>query len=328
MTETMECHQSEVSALDAGSDVQPSADGRTRILVVDDFFIERRFAGSILTQEPDIVVDYAVDGQDALAAIERHAPSAIVTDLQMPGLDGLQLVERVRARFPQIPVILMTGQGSEDTAMQALRAGAASYLPKKSLRQDLVTLVRQVLNLAATDRKRRRLFGSMTRWRASFELENDQELHAPLVDLLQEQFKSMRLGDAAVCMQVGIALMEALANALYHGNLEVSSDLRQQDESLFYGLAATRRGQEPYKHRRIQVDAQCDDRRAEFVVRDSGPGFDTSVAEKPLDPDDFTRIGGRGLLLIRSFMDEVRYNSTGNELTLRKFRADGSNSRD
>ena len=75
-----------------------------------------------------------------------------------------------------------------------------------------------------------------------FELHNDPELIEPLIDLLQEDLAAMDFCDSAARMQMGVALHESLANALYHGNLEVSSDLRQDDERQFYALAEERRG--------------------------------------------------------------------------------------
>ena len=77
------------------------------------------------------------DGAAALAAIELAEPDVVVTDLVMPELDGLQLVARVRKRFPKLPIILMTSQGSEEIAVKALRAGAASYVPKVLLAEEL-----------------------------------------------------------------------------------------------------------------------------------------------------------------------------------------------
>ena len=52
------------------------------------------------------------------------------------------------------------------------------------------------------------------------------------------------------------------------------------------------------------------------MVRDEGPGFDTSILDRPIDPEDIMRIGGRGFLLIRTFMDEVSFNPDGNRITL------------
>ena len=121
--------------------------------------------------------------------------------------------------------------------------------------------------------------------------------------------------------QIAISLQEALTNALYHGNLELSSDLRQHDEREFDDLAECRRVQEPYRSRRIRVQVQLDCDAARFVVADDGPGFDTAVFDRPIEPDDLIRIGGRGLLLIRTFMDGVSFNSAGNQITMIKHRA-------
>src|SRR5581483_4036213 len=98
-------------------------------------------------------------------------------------------------------------------------------------------------------------------------------------------------------MQVGVALHEALANALYHGNLEVSSELRQSDdERPFYELAERRCHLAPYRDRCIHVESRVERSRATFRVRDEGPGFDASKAAAPAD--DGMLIGGRGLLLM------------------------------
>ena len=66
---------------------------------------------------------------------------------------------------------------------------------------------------------------------------------------------------------------------------------------------------------------QLDRDAARFVVADDGPGFDTALFDRPVQPDDLARIGGRGLLLIRTFMDQVSFNSAGNQITMVKYRA-------
>ncbi len=126
----------------------------------------------------------------------------------------------------------------------------------------------------------------------------------------------MGLDDGTAGTRVGMALHEALTNALYHGNLEVSSDLRQEDESHFHDEAKRRLESEPYRSRSIHVEARLDREAATYVIRDDGPGFDVSILDRPVDPESLMRIGGRGLLLIRTFMDEVAYNDAGNQVTL------------
>ena len=97
---------------------------------------------------------------------------------------------------------------------------------------------------------------------------------------------------------MGVALNEAIANAVYHGNLEVSSDLRQDDEREFYALADQRATIDPFRSRRVHLQVLIDRDQAHLVVRDEGPGFDTSRLGREIEPEDLMRIGGRGLLLI------------------------------
>jgi CheY-like chemotaxis protein len=288
------------------------------VLVVDDSVVHRHIAGSIVAKIPGLAVAYAESGTEALDSLARHRPTAIVTDLQMPGIDGLALVQQVREQHADIPVILMTAHGSEEIAMQALRAGAASYVPKRLLNDDLAPTLQQILAVAAAGHRRERLLGAMRARTARFELENDPHLIAPLVEMLQGDLAGMRLCDATAFMRVGVALQEALANALYHGNLEVDSELRQDDERLFYQEAERRRYLTPYSSRFIHLDAHLDRTAAKYVIRDEGPGFDTSVLDRPIDVEDMMRIGGRGLLLIRTFMDDVAFNDQGNQITMIK----------
>ena len=77
---------------------------------------------------------------------------------------------------------------------------------------------------------------------------------------------------------------------------------------------------EPFARRRLTVRARMAPDKAEFVVADEGPGFDPSLLPDPTDPANLECIGGRGLLLIRTFMDDVRFNAAGNRITLIKNR--------
>ena len=73
-----------------------------------------------------------------------------------------------------------------------------------------------------------------------------------------------------------------------------------------------------HSDRRLRVKARITPEHAEFVIRDEGPGFDPHSVPDPTDPANLERISGRGLVLMRTFMDRVEYNATGNEVTLTK----------
>lgn len=291
-----------------------------RILVVDDsltFLVDSERL--ILKGVPHAEVLTAGGGEEALETLEAESVDLILTDLHMPGMNGLELVEALKENHAHIPVVLMTGSGSEAIAVCALESGAASYVPKGDLTYCLVPTLMKVLAAAVVCSRRRRLMSSQVRDASTFVIENDPALVEPLVNLVQEQIVRMQAADDRDVTRLGVAIHEALLNAIYHGNLEVSSDLRQEDESIFHMVVDQRRAQEPYRSRRVYVTVDISPDEARFTIRDEGPGFD---AKKALDPNrelDFERVGGRGLLLIRSFLDVVYHNVLGNEIHLIKF---------
>jgi CheY-like chemotaxis protein len=290
------------------------------ILVVDDSGVDRLVARRLLEKHGAWCVALAGDGAEALDKIAQSAPALVLTDLQMPRVDGLSLVEQVRERFPRVPVVLMTGHGSEEIAIAALRAGAASYVPKRNLTADLIATVEQVLAASQTDDRRTRVLGALAERVSRFVLENDPALVSPLVQVLREELVAFGLCDATGATRAGIAMEEAILNAVYHGNLGVSSELKLSGDGSFERLAAARRRETPYRDRRVRVSAELTPTEARFVVADEGPGFDVSALPDPTDPANLERPSGRGVLFMRTFMDDVRYNATGNVVTLVKLR--------
>ena len=290
----------------------------TQILVVDDSATDRRLAGGLLEHRDGWIVRYAIDGREALDSIAADQPDLILTDLQMPEINGLELVEAVQRDYPLIPVILMTAQGSERIAVDALERGAASYVPKRELGPELTSVIERVLTLSEERQTKRTLMQRMNTLQASFVLSNESVLLTSAVAYLQGLIRDMVLLSESERLRVGVALEEALLNAAYHGNLEVESRLREQDHALFYDLARQRSQMRPYSVRSISLDVELSGDQIRYVVRDEGPGFDPSELPDPTDPANLDRPCGRGLLLMRTFMDSVEYNDVGNLVTMIK----------
>jgi CheY-like chemotaxis protein/anti-sigma regulatory factor (Ser/Thr protein kinase) len=298
-----------------------AANNEITVLVVDDAAIDRRMTGAIIAQKLGWRVSYAEDGAAALAAMALAVPRLVLTDLRMPGMDGLELVAAIRRQYPSVPVVLMTAFGNEEIAIQALREGAASYVPKKCQDRDLAPTLEQVVTAAQMERHQQQLLERLSHTESTFILDNERQIIPTLVRHVQEYLVRLHLCDQTERIRIGVALEEALLNAIFHGNLEAGSELRQQDEEHYYRLAEERRRRPPHRDRRVHFAFKLTRAEAVFSIKDEGPGFAWSTLPDPTAPENLGRVGGRGLLLIRTFMDAVTFNEKGNQITLVKRRS-------
>lgn len=291
----------------------------TTILVVDDSAVDRKIAGACVEREGSTPI-YAASGREALEIIERENPDVVLTDLRMPEMDGLELIERIRKEKTPPPIMIMTAYGSEDTAITALKRGATSYVPKKNLKHELGSALRIVLRGVEARKHRDRVRGLLDRSKSSYTLDYDPGAPAALVNHLENELARINFCDHTALFQVNTALSEAISNALEHGNLELDSSLRERHDGSYYRLGKERAHETPYSERRVHVSVVLDSDVATYVVRDDGHGFDTSDLPDPRDPENMVKAAGRGLMLIHMFMDEVRFNDVGNEITMIKHR--------
>ncbi len=247
------------------------------VLVVDDSAVDRSRIGGLLRHAEELTVEFAHNGVQALQHIAQSPPDLVLTDLIMPEMDGLELVAQIVSQYPLIPVILMTGRGSEQTAVRALKTGAASYVPKSLLSSLLVETVENVLDASREERCEIRLMDCLTHSETNFRLKNDVAMIGPLVNYLHRTIRAIGSCDQACGIRVCVALEEAINNALFHGNLEINSTLRTGDSETYRQVVAQRLRTVPFCHRVIDVQARFTRDEATFVVRDEGPGFDLAT---------------------------------------------------
>ena len=110
------------------------------VLIVDDELNIRRVLAAMLARE-GYEVTAAADGEQALAVLQKTPVHVVVTDLIMPRLGGLELLARVAAEFPDVPVIVITAHGTVDSAVQALKAGAFDYITKPFEQEELKKVI-------------------------------------------------------------------------------------------------------------------------------------------------------------------------------------------
>lgn len=130
------------------------------VLVVDDEGANR-YSVSKTLQRVGYVVDEAASGEEALDHVEKQEFDVVLTDIRMQGIDGIELLRRIKDASPDAIVILMTGYASLGTAVEALRLGAHDYLIKPSSSQDIRSSVGRGIDRARNLKRRRRLLDAI-----------------------------------------------------------------------------------------------------------------------------------------------------------------------
>ena len=122
----------------------------TRLLVVDDVPLFRAGLISALRDEGFDVVAEAESAEGAVAQTEEHQPDIVLLDVLMPGISGLEVVEKITAASPDTQVVLLTGSESEDDMLRALKAGARGYIVKDTPFPALVDSIKAVVDGGAS----------------------------------------------------------------------------------------------------------------------------------------------------------------------------------
>ncbi|HEX3769464.1 MAG TPA: sigma-54 dependent transcriptional regulator [Polyangiaceae bacterium] len=133
----------------------------SRVLVIDDD-ASLRFTLEAVLSDAGLVVEACDGGASGLAAFELHGADVVLTDLAMPEMDGMQVLARMRAADPSVPVMMLTAHGSERVAVAAMKAGAFDYIPKPFDPDELALAVRR-----ATDWRDLRLQNARLRTEAA-----------------------------------------------------------------------------------------------------------------------------------------------------------------
>src|SRR5437879_7311827 len=125
-----------------------------RVLVVDDDpALLQVLPGTLRLRMNGVTVDTADSAAAALERISAHDYDAIVTDIRMPGMDGLTLLAEILGRRPDTPTLMITGHGEEDLAVRALRGGAYDFIQKPIDRDYFVALLYRAIRAHALNRR-------------------------------------------------------------------------------------------------------------------------------------------------------------------------------
>src|SRR5262245_28040141 len=146
----------------------------------------------------------------------------------------------------------------------------------------------------------------------------------PTVELLRQKARLAGACQESRAGKLVLALHEALTNAVIHGNLELPSDLKEQPDDAFARALAERTSDPRLTGRRVNIDVDHDADRCRWSITDEGNGFDfRRYLHREPDPESLWLSSGRGILLMRAFVDDVHYEMGGRKVTLTLFHSSG-----
>lgn len=253
----------------------------------------------------------------------------IISDVKLRKMDGIELLQRVKAMDVPLPVLLITGKGNVEDAITALRLGVDDFIRKPFDANDVVSSVYSIIR-RRQEEKIAESFGRFIKYEKTvYTIPNDISLISTISYQLTRNLVSMGFCNKTTSENISFALKEAIANAVCHGNLEVSSSIREHSGIRGFNEEVEKRKDEPfYKDRKVKIIYEQTNQYVEYTIEDDGPGFDHSSLPDPKDPQNFLKISGRGLLIIGVHFDEVSWNDKGNCIHLKKYRVEGVSSKE
>jgi CheY-like chemotaxis protein len=274
-----------------------------------------------LAEERGFHVIEARDGQEAVDAAQAHRPDLIFLDIHMPNMNGLEALEEIRDRDPNVPVVIVSSSADPETSEEALALGAVNLIRKPFNREEIQFVLDRIYRMIEEEADIRDVLDLLDRRETRLSFGSETGLLSKIVAYLGRELQNGYPGFEIPVTEIKLALYEALANAFEHGNLEITFEEKTRvlmEPGGIENLFKERLANPDIATRRIFVAVDYEPGRAKYRIRDEGRGFDPAKqVKKPLA--DTTALHGRGITLIRHYMDEVSWNETGNEIRLAKY---------
>jgi DNA-binding response OmpR family regulator len=290
--------------------------GKAKILIADDQDALRALLSRQLSREGFEPIE-AKDGEKAIELYRFLKPPVIVSDIMMPKMDGLTLLQEIKKIDPGAAVILMTGHGNEEILLKALQGGATRFFKKPFNVKELINEIHKIFRYKI-EALRGYLFSPfLLEESKSFALHTGDPQYFPIINQIALQLPCLL--DESEILNLKIGIEEMIINAIEHGNLGIS--FSEKNNAIARGrlgdLLAERLLSNDNSAKKVCISSSITTESFRISIRDEGRGFDWRNLPAVL-PENLFTFGGRGIFLTKIYYDEVLYNDPGNEVTLIK----------
>lgn len=269
------------------------------------------------------VYDVVPDSSSMVGALERGSYDIVIADVELSGPDSTHFLTDILDKHPSQPIIAVSPNPTYENALRVFRSGATDLLARPIDFSWLERVIQQIVFSRRNDERERATYRFVTNEQAemrfsSADLAQLASISLPLVGRLA-QSGMLSHTDA---LKIRLAVQEAVLNGLEHGNLELDSQWKEElspdGRDKFSSMRKQRLADPAYADRSVVVRLVYGDGRLEITVRDEGKGFLNARGVPESCKVDSLSCSGRGLALMSSAVDEVRFGENGSEVTMIK----------
>jgi len=287
-----------------------------KILVVEDDPSIRSFLTTLLEKSSYDVLT-ASNGREGLEAYRQARPDIILTDISMPDMTGLQMLAKIRNEDDRVIAIIMTGYGTNENAIEALKLRANNFLCKPIKGQDLLALLKKYEKMVQHQNTSKIPLGEILVKSLTITFKSDLEAVPAIATKLVSETENAIPKEYRLGIHLGLA--ELLSNAIQHGNLGISyheklNVFETAGDAGIERLICERMKDPAIAARKVKVDFYMDPKQCEWIITDEGPGFNWTLMETPGRETDFSKVDGRGVFLSRLQFDHLEFMDSGNKV--------------
>ena len=288
-----------------------------KILVVDDDDTMRQLL-NVALGKINFEVLTAENGQAGWEVFEREKPFLVFTDVEMPEMDGLELLRKIKKASPHTIVVVMTSYSSEERVIEVLKLGGDNYLKKPFQISEIHSLANRYKQFSEEKDFFQQAAARVDLLNMNLTLENSLGIASSASKFLAQHLEPFLFDEDPTTIRLGF--FEMLINAIEHGNLEIDYETKTKalHKNEFSKLFEQRRKDPQFIRRRIFVDMEVKQGVCRVNIRDQGKGFDWRRWIKRGKSDSILATHGRGIMMTQLYFDEIVYNEAGNHVTLIK----------
>ena len=228
--------------------------------------------------------------RDALKYLEQQEFDFVIIDMIMPEISGLEMISIINERYPRTLTVLTTGLQAQDVINEALQQGAYNFVNKPFSLEEISNIINMGNRAKALSNQAKSIQPFLIQ-QLHFKLPSRKNLMEEVAGTIADFAKWHGFPEKLVAMNIPLTVDELFLNAVIHGNKE-------------------------NENKKVTVKVTIDDNRISISIADQGEGFNWERVLTRNTPADLENEGGRGIFLVKHYVDNIRYNNVGNVVSV------------